>query len=195
MVRRALAIRHWRYGIAGYRIAIIGHSHHEDAQDDGDDLTIRTVRKVIDGKKKIAFFTQIWGYFGFEDNEEFWNRVMFFNYLPERVGAGDERYKKGPREQVDRAKARFQSILRNDKPDKVLVFTNSAGKGWPTFPRTLEQEGDDRLPLGAEFPKFSWGRYEAGGHIVIAFGLRHPQGAPRELMRRAVGQILALPRT
>jgi hypothetical protein len=84
------------------------------------------------------------------------------------------------------------SILRTERPQKVLLFTK---KGWQACPPTREESGSEAAPpqLGIGFPGFSRGTYDVGGHIVMAFGLRHPQGASGELMSRAAQYILSLP--
>jgi hypothetical protein len=183
----------YEIGINRERIAIVGYSHWSD-EEDSDECTRDVVSRVITGEySDIQFFNQIRSYFGFESNEEFWNRVLFFNYLPDSVGTGDERFKTGTVGQIERAKERFARIIGERRPHKMLVFTK---RGWATFPPTREEQaGNDPLPLGKEFPEFSWGTYGAGvdHHIVMAFGLRHPQGAKGELMRRAVQRILAMP--
>jgi hypothetical protein len=183
----------YEIGINRERIAIVGYSHWSD-EEDSDECTKDVVSRVITGEyADIQFFYQIRTYFGFESNEEFWNRVLFFNYLPDSVGSGDQRFRTGAVGQIERAKARFARIIGERRPHKMLVFTK---KGWETLPSTREEQAGNSLPLGAEFPRgFSWGTYQAGGghHTVMAFGLRHPQGAKGEVMRRAVQRILAMP--
>ncbi len=174
------------FGIDGQRFAIVGYSHWlGDNEVDSDDATVDVVSKVISGEYNIAFFNHVRNYFKFVNHQEFWNHVMFFNFLPSCVGKADERFKSGMGGQIERAKTRFLRIIRKHQPHKVRVFTR---KGWWMLPATREE-----LPLGTEFPGLSWGTYDADGHIVRAFGLRHPQGANGELMRRAVEHIRALP--
>jgi hypothetical protein len=183
----------YEIGINRERIAIVGYSHWlAENEEDSDECTKEVVSRVITGEySDTPFFNQIRNYFAFESNKEFWNRVLFFNYLPDSIGTGDERFNTGTVEQIERAKERFARIIGERRPHKMLVFTK---KGWATLPPTREEQAGDPLPLGKEFPEFSWGTYEAGvdHHIVMAFGLRHPQGAKSELMRRAVQRILAM---
>lgn len=188
----------YKNGIMGSRIAIVGYSHHTDeSYPDCNHCTIDTVRQVISGKQVgDSFFPAVRGYFaaacpnfGFDDKATFWNQVLFFNFLPECV-SDDEPYAWGTDEQNKRGKQRFQRIITDakPKPDKILVFTM---KGWQELPGTREEEVNKNSPrLGAEFPRFEWGTYDAGGHIALAFGLRHPLGAPRQMMIRAVQTVL-----
>jgi hypothetical protein len=184
----------YQAGIDGQRIAIMGYSHHVE-EDDSNEVTRQVVQSVIDGEKsgadQYAFFCRIRDYFGFTSHREFWNRVLFFNYLADRVGKDEDRFKSGTDEQIKCATTRFDRIICKWRPAKVLVFTK---KGWMQMPETREEKAGCRQnELGPAFHGFERGSYDADGHIVMAFGLRHPQGARKEVMRRAVQYILALP--
>jgi hypothetical protein len=183
----------YRSGIQGKRICIVGNSHWTDGPDT-DDFTIGVVTDVISRKQNIAFFNQIKNYFGFEDHAAFWSRVIFFNYLPEVIGGPEDRFLKATDEQVKRGQSRFHCIIGKRRPDIVMVFSNEA---WSNLPKTREEQttGKNALALDeGQFPGFSWGTYAVGdGHIVKAFGLRHPQGADGTVMRQAVRHILEQP--
>jgi hypothetical protein len=184
-------------GIDGQRIAIVGYSHYRSEDEpDSDDFTEIVVRKVIDGRLKgDSFFPKIPGYFGFDERVLFWNRVIFFNFLPDCVGYIDDKYRYGTQDQIERGQARFLRIIRDQtkRPNKVLVFST---KAWGSLPPTTEEESGKPLEkVGKEIPSnFEWGTYAAGDEIVMAFGLRHPQGARTALMQAAVKQILSIPR-
>ena len=183
-------------GIESQRICILGYSHWlEEGEKDSDDFTNYVLKRVLDGTwKNIEFFNRIKGYFEFTDHKAFWERVIFLNYMPECIGGPNERYYSGTEEQIKRAKARFQELIRKERPHKVFVFSKRA---WSTFPMTREEDatGKDALVLDPqEFPQFSWGTYDAGGgHVVMAFGLRHPQYALGQPMHLAVRHILNKP--
>lgn len=137
-------------GIEGTRYAILGYSHwHELHEADADNTTDYVLSRVISGEWHIAFFTQIKNYFEFESHSEFWNRVLFFNFLPSFVGNSDERFNWGIPAEVHRAQTRFLRIVRQARPDKVLVFTK---KGWSTrLPAKMPQAGL-RFPSVPSFP-------------------------------------------
>ncbi len=183
----------YRTGINGQHICIIGYSHHHNGPD-RQNFTQDIVDDFVSGQLgRNSFFPPIKGYFGIPEDATFWNSVMFFNFLPDCIGESHQRFKAGDASQIARARERFVRIIREAKPglEKVLVFTT---KGWRDFPPTIEQEsGAGKTPLGSEFPLFSWGTYSAGDHAVMAFGLRHPQGASGEMMRSAVRKILDKP--
>jgi hypothetical protein len=179
-------------GIEGQRIAIVGYSHHRNANDvDNNQFTINVVRNVLIGKQKgDSLFATVPGYFGYANRVEFWNRVWFFNFIPECIGTSDEKYAVGTDGQIQRARARFMRILRVERPNKVFVFTK---KGWPKCPFTAQEErGEDCTPLGDGFDDFSWGRYVFSDHTVAAFGLRHPQCACKAQMMAAVKKALTI---
>jgi len=117
---------------------------------------------------------------------------MFFNYLPDCVGKECERYKKGTKEQIQRAKPRFNKLLEIYRPDKVIVFSNTQGKGWQTLPNTSEEEKKKELFRLGTSEKFTWGTYKVGNKTVRAYGLRHPQGADKSEMQQAVRLILRM---
>ena len=175
----------YKLGLSGSRIAIVGFSHHlgDDGGEDSNDGTIQCIRNVISGEWKIAFFTQIRNYFGFANHDAYWQRVIFFNYLPDSVGDGSQRYGHGTPEQRSLAQVRFVRILNERIPQKVLIFT---GRHW-AFPDVACEQ------LSPQFPKFWHGIYSAGNHKITAFFLRHPQGASGDLMRRAVKDVLDRP--
>jgi hypothetical protein len=179
-----------KLGIDGQRLAIVGYSHHGD--DDNEDYTIKSIRNAILGNPDGAFFNLIRNYFFFESSDEFWERVMFLNYLPRSVGCDDKRYATGTDEQIQQAKCRFLRVIEQYRPQKVLILSK---KTWWTLPMTVEETAGRKLKtLGPEFPDFEWGTYRtANNHVVMAFGLRHPQGANGELMRKAIQRILAMP--
>lgn len=137
-------------------------------------------------RTKIAFWKQISRYFEQEDYRDFWSRVMFFNLLPDCIGPPNARFNSATRDQNGRALDRFPRVIRGEHhPHKVLVFSV---KGWAVLAPMLCWK---ELLEGSD--KFSRGILKVDGNAVAVFGLRHPQGASGELMRRAVQHILSLP--
>ena len=84
-------------GLNGQRIAIVGYSHwYEEGGKDDADVTTDVVAKVVRGEdsyEKIRFFVEIRDYFGYGCHQDFWPRVLFFNYLSECIGTGPDRYR------------------------------------------------------------------------------------------------------
>ena len=115
---------------------------------------------------------------GYETHDGFWQRVMFFNYLPECVGGAGEHFNHGTQEQISRAKDRFLRLIQQELPDKVLVFT-SRRWAFPFDAETFQK-------LGSRFSNFYLQEYRFDGHSIPISFLRYPQGASGELMRGAI---------
>lgn len=178
-------------GIRGQRIAIVGYSHHHPVGSEDDaGSTVDCVSRVMSREyRDLNFFNSIRNYFGSKDHKLFWPQVMFFNFVPDTIGTSDERFAYATGEQVRRGVERLHRILSEHRPHKMLVFTK---KGWDAMPATREDEAGKKAPdLGPGLEQFTWGTYAAGDSVTAAFGLRHPQGAPGDLMRRAVEAALS----
>lgn len=177
-------------GLDGQRIAIIGFSHHR-AEDESDttSFTFDVMQEVID-RDPYAFFRQVRQYFDAKAVETFWNRVLFFNFLPDCVGSDNQRYGDGTPEQLQRGKQRVLKLFAEHRPHKAFIFSK---KAWENFPPAREEANGGNCPkLGPEFGGFSLGTYDTGGFVVTAFGLRHPERAPYESIHKAVQHILKL---
>jgi hypothetical protein len=175
--------------VAGQRIAIVGYSHHRRHCDlDRANFTNEVIQGVIAGELDFSFFNSIRDYFGYESHEDFWNRVLFFNFLPNCIGMSSDKFGRGTHEQTELAKSRVLRILSANKPSKVFVFTR---KGWCDFPPTIEEQTGHRCrPLVEGSKEPSWGTYHFGESRVLACGFRHPQGAQRESLREQVHSFL-----
>jgi hypothetical protein len=183
--------KHWQRkstdGIQKQHIAIVGYSHYRKEQDEADSsrFTHSVMRSYLSGDPKVGarFFPRIETYFGFEDRNEFWNRVDFFNLIPECFPS-DKKFGLADIELKKRAQARFKKILSVEKPDKVFVFSR---KGWNQCPDTPEET----QPLRSN-PCDTWGTYHLGGHSIRACGFRHPLYAKVEGMQMAVQEFLGM---
>jgi hypothetical protein len=178
-----------KLGISGQRIAIVGYSHHRDPKyADNDQFTKVVVRKFLSGDlKRNALFSTVPGYFGYnnrEDRKEFWNRVWFFDLIPECIGTDDHKYDTAGPDSVERAKRRFMRILSEEPIQKVFVFTT---KGWRTRPYTDEEnDGKECAMLTPGRKDVTWGTYTIGRRKILAFGFHHPQGADKRRTKAAV---------
>ena len=173
----------YNLGIGGQRVAIVGYSHWGEEAHDTPEATRECVAQVISCEWRIRFFTQIRNYFGYDDHGAFWPRVLFFNFLPNLVGGPNRRFNHGTPEQHAHGLSRFERLIHRHRPDRVFVFT---GRHW-AFGLNNERRA---LP---NFPKFSSRTYKIGQHTAKAFFLRHPQGASKDLMRRAVMYVIEEP--
>jgi hypothetical protein len=138
--------------------------------------------------RDLIFFTKIKTYFGYRDPQEFWNSVMFFNFLPNAVGYHDKLYACGAQDQLERGRHRVKRLIEKYTPQIIIVFTT---KGWSEFPSTREETKAELHSL-VGFPSFTWGTYRSQCGTTMAFGLRHPQFAKTDVMFRAVRKILKM---
>lgn len=178
------------YGALGEkRVAIVGWSHHANEGDMASDTpeargTIQCIEKVISGEWRIRFFTQLRNCFGYSQHEAFWPHVVFFNYLPTAVPTRDK-FSHGSVEQRVAAQDRFRRIVREQEPRIVVIFTR---RGW-AFDWAFPEPENSLRGIGSEFPDYFG--YRIYNHRTPVFFLRHPQGAPKLLMRRATERILS----
>ena len=177
-------------GIRGQRIAVVGYSCYIDDRPDSQAVTTDIIEKMMDNDRGWTFYNKIKSYFDFTDAGDFWNRVLFFNFIPNAIGGVDRRYDAGTAAQIEEGQKRTGRIMRHHLPHKILVFTK---RGWTNFPPTEEEACGGECPsLSEGFPHYTRGTYNLSEHKVLAFGLRHPQGARSEEMRSVVREIIAI---
>lgn len=174
----------------GKRIAIMGYSHHSD-EEDHEALTAQCVKKVEGGERVgFGFFHQISSYFE-AANDKFWSGVAFLNFLPRKVEGGEARFASGSASDVEEGRNRALAFLEEHKPDFLFVFSR---KAWESLPKTLEDErgtgGGARLLPDSDFDRHHYRLRD--GHVVQAFGLRHPQGARKSVMSEAVAAAMKM---
>jgi hypothetical protein len=184
---------HWKrtntqgIGNRNQHIAIVGYSHYRKKTDDkdSDQFTQTVMKSYLSGDRKMGamFFPPIERYFGYENRVDFWNRVHFFNFIPECF-LSDKKFASGNLKLVKRAQTRFDRILSLEKPDKVFVFSR---KGWNQCPDTSLPT----KPLEADH-RDTWGTYTYGTHDVSVCGFRHPLYASAEQVKRSVQEFLAM---
>ena len=185
---------HWqrtdKSGIAGQHIMIVGYSHYRKKEDpDHAGFTRGAVRKVISGKEKKyggAMFSAVPSYFGDFAREDFWKKVLFFNFVPDSF-LDTEKFATARGNQLEVAKKRFNKILGKEMPDKVFVFSR---KAWRDCPLTEEEQTGLCTPLSNGLD--NWGTYAINGKKIRACGFRHPMRTDTKKMRSAVQEFLNL---
>lgn len=185
--------RKYQSGIEGQRIAIIGYSHwkgEQDIEEDNENVTKNVLKKVVKGEySDIHFYRKIQSYFDY-DSTNFWNKVLFFNFLPNYVGGAPDRGADGTTAQIEVGRSRFLEIMKKYKPHSVFVFSR---KSWESMPPTLEEtlgKKGEHIPGGHS--NFERHHYFVGGQSIQAFALRHTQGALDAVMYPAVSAAMAL---
>jgi hypothetical protein len=165
-------------GLEGQRVAICGYSHYSREGDDPD-LTNIVMRRVVSGESRYPFFTSIAWAFGWPDVSAFWERVLFFNFVPTSVGDADDKHAIASEVQHEAGRKRLRRLMDEHEPHKLFVFST---KAWNAFPDadTPKRVGENELLIG-------WRDYiTSTGQRVSAVGIRHPQGAAAKLLREAV---------
>ncbi|HEX8302085.1 hypothetical protein [Sphingomonas sp.] len=172
------------------RTAIMGYSHWAQEPDHAA-FTTQTMRSVIDGKyQDISFFNFIPAYFR-EERTYFWNRVMFLNFLPRKIGGPGDRFATGSAEATLAGKERALRLMEVYAPNRLFVFSR---KAWEGLPSSLEDAAKVTAQRILEDQIFDRHHYHfRTGHVVQAFGLRHTQGAIKEVMTRAITAALRMP--
>lgn len=174
--------KNYNEGIGGKKMAVVGYSHHhDDPGNDNADFTRFTIRQVTSGQWKPRFFTVIRNSFGYSSHDQFWNKVLFFNYVPMMIGGGAERYKWANEQQAEIANARFLRVLDAYTPDCVFVFTKKTRLG------ALDL---NFAPMPSPLQRFvaATRSTPAAGSVIYRF--RHPQGANGHDLRVAIRTAL-----
>lgn len=173
----------YEQGINGKRIAVVGYSFwHDGEYPDSEDWGAFTLSKVLSGAWKPRFYSTIRNSFGFNNHTEFWNRVLFFNYVPTMIGTGAERFATATDEEATVANARFSRIIDEHRPDLVFVFTKKTQLGGL---------GLAFKPLAAPLQMFVQAERQANDHTSKIIRLRHPQGANGRALKQAIAQTFA----
>jgi hypothetical protein len=179
-----------REGIGGQRVGVVGYSAWvgRDSADSAD-FTVRSVQGVVSNEgdwRRARFYTDIPRYFDRMTIEDFYPRVVFFEFVPCAIGGPDAKYNTANEEQAQVGRYRTLRLIRDHAIDKLLIFS---GKANAALAPLIRSDGDARLGD----TKFRIGTIDAGSHRATAVCLRHPQYAPGKLMRSAVAYALALP--
>lgn len=172
----------YEQGIKGKKIAIVGYSHWHDGEcSDSADWSTFTIENVIKGEWKPRFFGSIRNSFNFNSHKDFWNRVLFFNYVPTMIGIGAERFASATDQEAAVANTRFERIIDEYRPDIVFVFTKKTQLG------ALQLKFK---PLPEPFQTFVQATRTSQNHTSHIVRLRHPQGASGRGLKQAVLQIV-----
>ena len=170
-------------GIEGKRVAIVGYAHYDKkGEGDKNEFTIEVISDLINfGKCSNNLLGRVQKIFGFDDARSVWERVLFFNYIPENLPFGAE----GNDEQQSRGNARFIRLIEKYKPDLMFVFSVKAQEKclWKVLP------GIEVIEPGTSWPWVAL--HEVGGHTTRVIGLRHTNRAGfmrlKDAVRKALG--------
>ncbi|WP_426129889.1 hypothetical protein [Pararhizobium sp. PWRC1-1] len=175
----------YNQGINGKKVAVVGYSHWSEGEyPDNENFSAFTLDKVMDGSWKPRFHSTIRNAFGFTSHSDFWNRVLFFNYVPTMIGTKSQRFGTATDAEAKIANARFEHILDDHKPELVFVFTKKTQLG---------ALGLNFEPLSEPLQAFVHAERTANGHTSKIVRLRHPQGANGRALKQTIAQALGNP--
>jgi hypothetical protein len=187
----------YKQGIEGRKILVLGESLYHSCEKDlvcresmsnafksiyHRGLTQKVVMSWRDWKGRSPLSCRVPQLFR-ESKGEFWNRVVFYNYLQDFAG---EEARDRPNDALwandERNAAAFQEVLDHFEPDRILVlgkklWTNLPSKSPPLF-RSPSQE--QRLPVSNDVRSYNadericYWYYSSSGHPALAMPIMHP---------------------
>lgn len=132
--------KYWTSDIFGIRVLVLGESHYGNKRDIRTTFTSDVIRQLAQTHRN-SFFTKVAKVlYGFDQRTwlgngpraEIWEHVAFYNYVQDLVGDG---VRKRPTHRMwTVAAAPFLGILRELKPEVVLVLGESLNRHLPCFP-------------------------------------------------------------
>lgn len=163
---------HYRSGVEGVRLLLVGDSHYAaDAEDGNSELTRNVVRRVVGGEYMRFFANTQLVISGSTNGTEvaLWDSIAFYNYVQELAGATHEAI---PTTSMYRkAASPFERVLHRLKPDGVLVLCKRTWlKIGTDFPH-----GTNSTPMGGDDDIRHWA-YPSGLAMVSTW-INHPSGS------------------
>jgi hypothetical protein len=171
----------YKSGIGGFRIGVVGYSHYLGDTKDSRDFTSIWINNVAQHGNRIRFFTSVRNSFGFDNSSEFWERVVFFNYVPVMIGKSAEKFHRAVPELEARANERFVEIIDRCQLNLVFVFSKKTALG---------ALGVYFSPLPAPYERFVAANLHRKGRNVRIIRLRHTQGAKLSELKGAIAGVL-----
>jgi hypothetical protein len=184
------------------RLLVVGMSHYGD---EGDvrwpGFTHMIVGEVIEGKRKIPYFTKIAKLFR-DDNgdaysvKEFYPAVAFYNFLPDHF--------KRPRQMTTQEQCKHPEaqrflfkVIDELRPDHLIVTSENL---WRLFPRfhpddpKVSRVSEDSSGLRVQFNSVErecfWYLRADGGHCLVG-AITHPSAAKFNSVREELVEWIA----
>ena len=170
------------------RLMILGESLYgfQDVKKWLSSATEYTLKKVVKGEIKLRFFTTITKIaldkteVNAAEIKEFWNRVMFYEYIPESLGKQGNRPNK---EQFKNGYKPFIKVLDKYKPDYILVCGLQL---WNNIPNDLGNDGP--FPYSWYFPT---GKNKGALSTYIYHPSRYSQGGINRNSRKIFKKLFS----
>lgn len=158
----------------GVAVMVLGESHHcgTSADECNQNLTIELIKGVICGRERHAFWAKTRRLFCGRDSAadqsaEFWNSVIFYNYVQESVGTGP-RLRPSSQKWAGGGPA-FLEVVERYRPGLVLALGR---KLWDELPRNEDHAGPP-IMLPDRGQRETW-LYPHRKGEALALGISHP---------------------
>lgn len=151
------------------RVMVLGESHY--GTNSRQSLTIDCVTDIIPGDWRHPFWTKVASLFcgptpAAQRAAEFWNSVLFYNYIQELVGEGPGGRRS--RQMWQRGAAGFLEVVTYYEPDFLLVLGKTL---WSQLPEKGHSGPEIRLP--DDRSRETW-VYPHGSGAALAVAINHP---------------------
>ncbi|MBP8232866.1 MAG: hypothetical protein KAY22_11225 [Rhizorhabdus sp.] len=167
----------------------MGYSHHADV--DHENVTIETAQLASTGQmQKFPFFARLPTYLNL-DRADFWQQVVFLNFVPTAIGDASRRYAWASREMHERGFERLKRMIATHRPTHIFVVTPKpdADHYAPFRIRDLGPYSAQRFDAAGRPVKILDASVE--GHRTRITILPHPQAARTNQMRAAFSHALS----
>jgi hypothetical protein len=147
-----------KYENSDLKLLVLGESHYS-WKGMPEDLHL-TTRKAIEGKDAYRFWKDIAGLF--DRGSNFWDEVVFYNFIQELVGSGPRQRPKECMWTSYHTVNGFKEVLQRHAPDRILVLGKTTWTNLPgneCFPALTPPQKESRFPLLGE-------RFRRGLHIT-----------------------------
>jgi len=149
------------------KILLIGESHYLDEElDPASNFTTAVIKQFLQGHKlPTPFFQRIGNIFDSNDYNSIWENIAFANLIQ----AGLSEAKSQPTvDDIATINPTFEILLKNLKPDKVLVFSKRLWNNWLT-----EEDATHVKEISANNKKGNIWEYQRNGKKTLAMGINH----------------------
>lgn len=141
-----------RYKDSSMKLLVLGESHYRwETMPEDRRLTTRF---AIKAKEDYPFWRNIAGLF--DRKSDFWDEVIFYNFVQEYVGIRPRQRPKRSMFESDAAVKGFREILRRHAPSRILVIGKANWTMLPgdqLFPGKTPPRVESRFPLGEVFSR------------------------------------------
>lgn len=180
MPRKKSFFRPWigkNYGkennlFGGKRILLLGESHYGcDNPADTENILL----KHISREKKLSYFTKLQSILGFSEEHpnDFWDSVVFYNYLQVYLEQHNDYPNKADDEEIFQvSKINFFNILENYKPDLIISVSKRLYYNFLPEEGKWNEELSSKLSRKLKIYRDFW-NYKTNGKSIPCTWIHH----------------------